>query len=487
MPKAAKSIDVHEPTKREWVTLSAQPENFDPSNDAGVKFFVRVPAEWLKAATNPKNWRQHPTRQRRAYNALKEKTGLADTIKFNRITQVLFDGHMRLHEAVKAKEMILVQVGDWSEEQENYLLAGFDPIGAMAKADPEALRNLTKATKKTLSRLQGSGQTKLELSKIGDDLEAHVDAVESGETSSVMLGRSRKKPKPEPEEEEDAADEQADEHTEDQEPDNSLADGYVPPSGASEVSYEVRNNNALFESSNSVGIPDLLVEGLAEADLAPTRTFLREKDVNYGPETYFCWSTRPWDSYPRDGGCLGWYCEDWRFETVFNDYSKEYSSADLFVDKLLGYDFTSVLTPDYSTYHALPLVVQLFNVYRSRWCGRYWQEHGIPVIPSIQSIGVLGNEKESRELMSTYVYGTLPVDYVTVVAIQTRKERKFSGKNSHAVRLLTQTLEELPALEKLVVYGGREIQKYLHGHVPSDTNCEIIYLPSFTAERRKHK
>lgn len=484
-----KQAEVYEPTKREWVQLSAKPKEFNPDNDAGVKFFARVPAEWLKAATNPKNWRHHPTRQRRAYNALKEQAGLADTIKFNRVTQVLFDGHMRLHEAVKAKEMILVQVGDWSEHQENLLLSGFDPIGAMAKADTEALRNLTQATRRTLDSLTGNQKTKLELSKIGDDLEAHAESIDSGEAPGIMLGRSKKKPEKKLKEITEEADEIADEDdAEDIDLTGGTTDaGYVPPMGSDSVSIEIKNNNVLFESSNFMGIPDLLPEGLATPDMAPTTTFLRDKEVEYGPDTYYCWSTRPWGDLRGEGGVLGFYCEDWRFETVFNDFSNEYKSADKFVEKLIDYDFTAVLTPDYSTYHSNPLLVQLFNVYRARWCGRYWQEHGIPVIPSIQSIGVPGNKKKCNELMHQYVFSTLPVESVTVAAIQTRKERRFTGQNTHAVRLMTQTIKELPALEKLIIYGGRELQKYLHGHVPDDCKCEIIYLPSFTAERRKHK
>ena len=45
--------------------------------------------------------------------------------------------------------------------------------------------------------------------------------------------------------------------------------------------------------------------------------------------------------------------------------------------------FAYVLSPDFSCYGATAKAVNIFNTYRKNWCGRYWQEHGILVIPTI--------------------------------------------------------------------------------------------------------
>ena len=45
--------------------------------------------------------------------------------------------------------------------------------------------------------------------------------------------------------------------------------------------------------------------------------------------------------------------------------------------------FEAVCTPDFSLYRDRPLAEQIHNVYRNRWCGRYWQSQGIQVIPTI--------------------------------------------------------------------------------------------------------
>jgi len=46
-------------------------------------------------------------------------------------------------------------------------------------------------------------------------------------------------------------------------------------------------------------------------------------------------------------------------------------------------DFEIVLTPDFSLFTDMPKALQVFNVYRNRYIGRYWQEMGLTVAPSV--------------------------------------------------------------------------------------------------------
>lgn len=43
----------------------------------------------------------------------------------------------------------------------------------------------------------------------------------------------------------------------------------------------------------------------------------------------------------------------------------------------------AVLSPDFSLYFDMPLVLQMYNKYRNHWCGKFWAFHNINVIPSI--------------------------------------------------------------------------------------------------------
>ena len=46
--------------------------------------------------------------------------------------------------------------------------------------------------------------------------------------------------------------------------------------------------------------------------------------------------------------------------------------------------FEGVISPDFSVYRDMPLVMQFWNIYRSRAVGHWLQENGIPVIPNIR-------------------------------------------------------------------------------------------------------
>lgn len=76
------------------------------------------------------------------------------------------------------------------------------------------------------------------------------------------------------------------------------------------------------------------------------------------------------------------------------------------LNKLLR--FAYVFSPDYSTYSDMPKAIQIYNVFRNRWCGAYWQEHGLTVIPTI-----------SWGLSSTYDFCYDGVENGSIVAIST--------------------------------------------------------------------
>lgn len=79
------------------------------------------------------------------------------------------------------------------------------------------------------------------------------------------------------------------------------------------------------------------------------------------------------ERHPEDK-IVHFFLDDYQFERVWND-------PDRYLPMLNK--FKAVLAPDFSMYTDFPLPVQLFNQYRRQWCGAYWQENGITVIPTI--------------------------------------------------------------------------------------------------------
>lgn len=68
------------------------------------------------------------------------------------------------------------------------------------------------------------------------------------------------------------------------------------------------------------------------------------------------------------------YVDDYQFERVWN-YPEKY------LEVLWEYD--CILSPDFSLYMDMPMPMKIWNIYRSRQIGAYYQSQGIKVIPTI--------------------------------------------------------------------------------------------------------
>ena len=68
------------------------------------------------------------------------------------------------------------------------------------------------------------------------------------------------------------------------------------------------------------------------------------------------------------------YIDDYRMDGLYYNPTKS-------LYRLAQYKF--LITPDYSLYKDMPKAVQLFNVFRSRWCGAFWQSRNLTVIPDV--------------------------------------------------------------------------------------------------------
>ena len=80
------------------------------------------------------------------------------------------------------------------------------------------------------------------------------------------------------------------------------------------------------------------------------------------------------DSKEHTSCGIHFFVDDYRLNCVYQ-YPERY------LGRLSQYAF--VLTPDFSIYREMSLWRQLESTAWNRWCGAYWQEHGLTVIPSI--------------------------------------------------------------------------------------------------------
>lgn len=132
-------------------------------------------------------------------------------------------------------------------------------------------------------------------------------------------------------------------------------------------------------------------------------------------------------------GGVHFYIDDYQFERIWN-------RPDRYVDKLSKYE--CVLTPDFSLYLDMPIAMQIWNIYRSRLIGQYYQNLGLDVIPALS-----WSDKRSFE----FCFDGLPknsVVSISSVGVKRSAEARelwFNGVNEAIKRLRP---------KHIILYGG---------------------------------
>lgn len=101
---------------------------------------------------------------------------------------------------------------------------------------------------------------------------------------------------------------------------------------------------------------------------------------------------------------IDFFIDDCNFEVVWSRYQMTGER----VKKA-----AAVCTPDFSVYFDTPLPVSLYQIYRSRWLGAYWQSIGARVLINLQ-VGATGNFFDSIETLPKndyYCLGTPSLRY----------------------------------------------------------------------------
>jgi len=111
-----------------------------------------------------------------------------------------------------------------------------------------------------------------------------------------------------------------------------------------------------YYSDNEYGIP--VVQGIEALEPNFVELWTRRTQIE-GEELDLAWH---------------FFTDDYRFEPVWN-------KPDKYLEELLRAE--AVFTPDFSMYLEWPRAAQIWNTYRNRWLGAFWESHGISVIPTI--------------------------------------------------------------------------------------------------------
>ena len=151
---------------------------------------------------------------------------------------------------------------------------------------------------------------------------------------------------------------------------------------------------------------------------------------------------------------IHFYLDDYQFERLWN-------KPEDYVDILKQYE--CILSPDFSLYMDMPMPMKIWNIYRSRLIGQYYQSQGIKVIPTLSWA-----EEETFE----FCFEGIPKG--SIVSISTIGVKK----NKEALKIWRAGVDELIRRiepSTILIYGGK--LDYDYG------NIEVIYYENQVTER----
>ena len=231
------------------------------------------------------------------------------------------------------------------------------------------------------------------------------------------------------------------------------------------------NEEAIFEGDNLWDIPDLredrlvteLPDNLGMWLGTPGETAI-DKVVNQN--TIYRTAFNP--EWAKDA-FMCFYEEDESFERVWID-------AVAMVEKYYKMGWKGIVAPDFTIYDGDPAAIRLYNVYRNRWCARYWQEAGLNIIPNLG----MPSPMMAREKYAWYHAG-MPRS-APVVAVQCRSEMRKSDRREKFAQGMKLAMEDFQP-EQCIIYGGEEARKWLAPHLPK--SVKYHYLTSWVEGRFK--
>jgi hypothetical protein len=423
----------------------------------GIVRFAAIPAKFLKRCHNPLNWKNHTPRQQRAIKASLEKHGWSGVLLYNEVTGHLVDGHGRtdiLHDG----DLCHVGIGRWTPAQERSLLASLDPIGSMAETDPAALRKLTDQISKDTATLdsltQESEQTYAELTA---ELNDHAASIEFGDSASFF---------PENEEDDDDGDESDEKESDDEEGSTSvrtsnarsrqqrgstLQDSFQLSQETGTIQqYKTRDNIAIadWQPVAPFDIPSLRKERCGSVDSALAPWVPSTKQMPKKGLAFYIWGTGT-IGIDWSRTIINFYTADRRFESCWNN-------PDTFTAKVMNARPYALVAPNFSIWEGTSRAEEIYQIYRTRFVARYWQEAGLDIIPDIQLGNLWGSDAWNWRFLG------IPVGLPCIaVNLQTPGSGKLVGKGFieqfFASRLsrLKSVLKILKPQQLLIYHGTR--------------------------------
>lgn len=354
-----------------------------------------------------------------------QANGFFDPILVQKSTMFVIDGNHRWQAAVELKmPQIPAIITDVDDDAAARIVLAANRTNDLATYDPDLLAEVLKS----LDSPAGTGYS-------DDDYAALVDAIEYHERDTVeAVIRPALDIKPPSQDELGAVPTTAIRNPvaapptagaslsdAESEPEEEPDDEFMDRVDAKLQGLLQLNDDAVFSSSNYYDIPDL-AGGSALLDKLPTPldTWAGHEATPDDGKTNWLWNygVASRKNLPTDGRViLCFYTYDTYFECWWDEPA-------FYTTKAINAGINAVVVPDFSFYTGMPTAVQIMNVYKAQWLGRFFQEAGLKLIPRLQFS--VGDGGKSMDFAMAGIPSNPPVLAQSIQNVNDREEYKQS-------------------------------------------------------------
>ena len=105
---------------------------------------------------------------------------------------------------------------------------------------------------------------------------------------------------------------------------------------------------------------------------------IKKQNIDIDKIDLWCYTKTKLNDIENRDKTIHFFTYDWLFENVFE-------KPEMVMEKLSQY--YAILSPEFSLYWDMPKTLQLYSTFKNRWCGAYFQKHGLRVIPTVCCAG----------------------------------------------------------------------------------------------------
>jgi len=227
-----------------------------------------------------------------------------------------------------------------------------------------------------------------------------------------------------------------------------------------------------FPSTEPYGIPALLPDDLSTVP-EPLQCWAGPDVTQEDPDTHYLynWGTDSRRGLPLHHTVVAFYCDDQRFEQFWQ-------RPHVFTAKLLNSNVPIAISPNFSLWPDTPLALAIFNTYRSRYLGRYFQEAGLKVIPDVHGI--------THDPTLQWCLAGIP-PHPPAIAYQIQAGQKTLSSIHRIKQALKQYISKLKP-SQLLLYVGETAEDILQDlTLPQELHLIIVKNRLILRERRMHE